>query len=180
MKKLTTCFAIACLGLASGALADERKSQMDVPPEVPTLGGALDCTGALIVDCGATATGTCGPGGNVDNTYGCTTLSYLGCEEVVYEICVGGDTDLIVDMTYTHSDANDLDLFLLGSCDEIDCLDSSTGTSGAEQVVAAVGAGTYYAVVDGWNSGGGRCDGSGHVVTVSCDEPCLVSVEPKT
>ena len=85
MKKLTIGIAIGCLAMASGALADEVKRDPG-PPAEPRAGGLLDCTGATLTSCGDVRTGTVGTGGNVDDTYGCTTLSYLGCDEVVYEI----------------------------------------------------------------------------------------------
>ena len=166
---------LAAILIAVAAQAAEK-------PHVDPLliaGGALDCTGATSMTCGDVVNGVGGAGGNVDNTYGCTGLSYAGCQEVVYEVCIASTGDLIVDMTYAHdSSTQDLDLFLLGSCNEADCLDSSTGTSGVEQVSAVVAAGTYYVVVDGW---GGRCDGSGHTVSVTCDAPCTpVPVDAET
>ncbi len=182
MKKVIV-FAATLMLVAFGANASQ-KALMDVPPAgEPNADGLLDCTGAASVTCGDVAPGACGPGGNVDNTYGCTTLSYLDCQEIVYEVCLGGDGDLTVDMNYLHSADNDLDLFLLGSCEEADCLDSSTGTSGAETVeLLGAAAGTYYVVVDGWNSGtGGRCDGSVFDVTINCGEGCgATAVDPAT
>lgn len=158
--------------LATGAFAaKEEGAPIDKPSR-----GELDCTGATNLTCGLTATNADpAMGGNV-TTYSCTTLNYGQCGEVVYEVCLGGDGTLQVDMTYNHTADNDLDLFLLGSCDEADCIDASLGTSGAESVSADLTAGTYYVVVDGWS---GNCDGLGeHVVTVTCDSPCIVSNEP--
>jgi hypothetical protein len=81
-------------------------------------------------------------------------------------------------MTYNHTATNDLDLFLLGSCEENDCLEASLGTSGNESVSAILPAGTYWVVVDGWS---GRCDGTGvHDLAVICDAPCTVSTEAHT
>ena len=162
----TVAITLACLLVAGAASADQK---IDAGPS-SVLGTSLDCTTATPVTCGDVADGTAGPnGGNVAN-YGCTSLSYDGSTEAVYEVCVATDTFLSVDMLYAHDGAtNDLDLFLLGSCSEGDCLDASTGTSGSENVSGNVAAGTYYVVVDGWN---GLADGSAHTLTVTCDAPC--------
>ncbi len=176
MKSTIACCAV--LLLASAAFADGKQ---DTGPSVIT-GGLLDCTGATPLTCGEAAGGTVSAGGVV-TTYGCTTLSYSGCQEAVYEICLGGNDNLTVTMTYTHSTTNDLDAFLLGSCNEANCLDSSLATNGTEVVeLLGAAAGTYYVVIDGWNSGtGGRCNGTGHTVTVTCSSPCTpVSIEQTT
>ncbi len=162
----TIAITLACVLIAGTAFAAPEK--VDEGPHT-ILGRAVDCSGATAMTCAETADGHVdATGGSVD-TYGCTSLLYDGSTEAVYEICVAADTFLSVDMMYAHSAANDLDLFLLGSCDEADCLVSSTGTSGAENVSAAVTAGTYYVVVDGWD---GLADGSTHTVSVTCDAPC--------
>ncbi len=54
---------------------------------------------------------------------------------MIYRVAVGADGDLSLEMTYAHSPNNDLDLFLLASCDPLDCLASSAGTSGTESIV---------------------------------------------
>lgn len=138
--------------------------------------GNLDCSGAADITCGGQASGAIGPGGGVD-FYGCTGLFYGGAEEAVYEICTGADGQLAVHMTYTHSGSSDNDLFVLGSCDPADCLGASLGTSGVEDVVVNVPAGTYFAVVDGWE---GLADGTGHTVSVACSTPCGTPVVKKS
>jgi hypothetical protein len=164
VKKIVT--TLACLLVASVAVAEEKVDNGGTPV---ILGTNLDCAGATPLTCGEVGSGANGTGGSVVN-YGCTTLSYDGASEVVYEICVAADTFLQVDMNYTHtSGANDLDLFLLGSCSESDCIDYEAGVDGTEHVEANVTAGTYYVVVDGWN---GLADGSPHTVSVTCDAPC--------
>ena len=105
--------------LASSAYA----AKVDAPSAI--LGTNVDCTGAQSATCGDVLIGTVGttPGGPIE--YGCSTLDYDGCTEAVYEICVAADDQLSVEMTYAHDGSlNDLDLFLLGSCDAVDCLDS--------------------------------------------------------
>jgi len=141
--------------------------------------GVLDCSGARAVTCGAVVSGVNGPGGTVA-LYGCTTLGYDGWSEVVYEICVSGDGngDLTVDLEYPHADYNDLDLFVLGSCDPADCLGYDAGTSGYERVTIPAAPGIYYAVVDGWEEAG--ADGSPHHLSILCASGCVSPVEKTT
>ena len=176
MKKATILFIALCL-VAAPAFSEVKEDTRSA-----VLGVALDCTDAQLGTCGDVLLGVVGnaPGGPIE--YGCSTLDYDACTEVVYELCVGADDDVTVTMNYAHTGTNDLDLFLLGSCDAADCLDSSTGTSGVETVGGALTAGTYYVVVDGWTSGGvGNCDDGGHDVSFECSSPCTpVSVEETT
>jgi hypothetical protein len=176
MKNVTILCALLALAAAPAFAEVKQDSHSTV------LGAVLDCTDAQQGTCGDVLLGTVGnqPGGPLE--YGCTTLDYDLCDEVVYEFCVGADDDVTITMNYAHSATNDLDMFLLGSCDAVDCLDSSTGTSGVETVGGLLTAGTYYVVVDGWTtSGAGRCDNGGHDVTFTCSSPCTpVSVEQTT
>ena len=170
-KAIVILFAVALVGAA-------HAEKVDPGPVDPVTLGLLDCDGAIPLTCGETAT-VADPafGGNVA-LYSCTGLNYGQCGEVVYEICLGAEGNLQVDMTYNHTTDNDLDLFLLGSCEEADCLSASTGVSGVESVSANLAAGTYYVVVDGWND---NCiGGSQHVISVICDAPCTVSSESST
>jgi hypothetical protein len=164
MKKIA--ISLAALAVVASAVYAGPKEDADQGP-TGVGEGVLDCSGEAIT-CGGSASGPLGPGGTVA-AYGCTTLSYDGAEEAVVPFCVGAQGTVSVDMTYAHSSGNDLDLFILGSCDPGDCLGAATGTSGAENVTLALGAGTYYAVVDGWN---GLADGSGYDLSVACDTPC--------
>ncbi len=168
MKKIAISLAAVAV-IATGAFAGPKEDAHQGPTGIGE--GALDCTGATYLTCGDFAVGSIGAGGSVA-AYGCTGLSYDLAEEAVYEICTGADGDLDVVSTYLHGTYNDLDLFVLGSCDPADCLGGSLGTDGFEQVVVNVPAGTYYAVVDGWN---GLADGSDHDVSVSCAQACDVS-----
>jgi len=172
MKRIA--MSLAALALAASAASADKVSE-NLPGEFGE--GVLDCSSAVLLTCGGAGSGTNGPGGTVA-LYGCTTLDYDGISEFVYEICVGGPGDLTVDMTYAHSSYNDLDLFVLGSCDPSDCLDFDAATSGFETVtIPGAGAGTYYAVVDGW---AGRADGTPHDLTVRCSAPCNTPVEETT
>ena len=167
MKKVVIS-AAAMLLVATVAFAGP-KEDADSGPHGEGAGG-LDCTTASYVTCGDTQTNAVGPGPGSVSLYGCTGLDYTGAEEFVYELCVGGDGPVTVEMTYAHDGAvNDLDLFLLGSCDPADCIDFDAATSGTEVVSANLTAGTYYVVVDGWKA---LQDGSPHSLTVTCDTPC--------
>lgn len=167
MKKIA--ISMAALAVIAGAVYAGPKEDANQGPT--GLGeGILDCSGAARITCGEGGSGNGGAGGTVAN-YGCTTLSYDGAVEGVFEVCVGGQGTVSVDMTYTQGSSNDLDLFVLGSCDPGDCLGSSLGTSGVENVTLNLAAGTYYAVVDGWN---GLSNGSAYNLSVSCQTPCAV------
>lgn len=169
--------AAACMVIATSASALD-KHEMDTGPGNQAGAGLLDCTGASEITCGDSQTNSAGPGAGNVTTYGCTGLSYNDAVEFVYELCVGGDGDVNLTMTYTHDGSlNDLDLFLLGSCDESDCIDASLATSGTEVIDAVLTEGTYYVVVDGW---GGRQDGSAHSLSVTCDNACTTPIEPKS
>lgn len=174
MKKLV--ISLAALALASSvALAGPKQDGHQGPTGAGE--GVLDCSGAVALSCGDGAVGSIAGGGTVAS-YACTGLSYDGAEEAVYEVCVGGDGEVTVDVLYAHDDAsNDLDLFLLGSCDPSDCIDASLDVSGVESVTAFLPAGTYYAVVDGWE---GLANGSDHEISVSCDSPCATPTLERT
>jgi len=165
MKKI----AMSLVALAVVASA-ANAAKVDEMGEGGFAEGTLDCSSATLLTCGGAGSGANGPGGTVA-LYACTGLDYDLSSEVVYEICLGADGDLTVDMTYAHDGSyNDLDLFVLGSCDPADCLDFDAATSGVETVtIPGAAAGTYYAVVDGW---AGRQDGSPHDLSVTCADAC--------
>ncbi len=111
---------------------------------------------------------------NVVN-YGCTTLNENG-GEVVYELVIPPPACKVVTITMTPQGC-DLDLFFLGSCDEIDCLDYSGSVSTEQIVTTCLEPGTYYIVVDGYGSSvpGAECPFTIQVECVDCDcpeEPC--------
>lgn len=145
------------------------------PKEDPGHGagkGALDCSGAVAVQCNGTLTGVGVGTGSVDG-YSCTGLSYLGGAEVVYEIELKGTASFTIQMDYTHSANNDLDLFVVSPCDPDACLGFSGDVSGVEVITGTnIPAGTYYVVVDAWN---GDQDGSPHELTVTSSD-CTVPV----
>ena len=104
--------------------------------------GNLNCSGAPILNVGPTNSTTVGLTNNV-NQYSCWADTYNGPEKV-YRIVLNSTGKIVVDISNCDSG---LDLFLLGSCEENDCL--TWGQSGLSYDNAAPG--TYYLVVDGWN-----------------------------
>ena len=138
MKKIA--ISLAALAVVAGSAFAAK--QDEAGPGNGVSEGVLDCSGAAQVTCGDSVSGPLGPGGT-GAAYGCTTLSYDFAEEAVSEICVGADGQLDLTMTYAHEGStNDLDLFLLGSCDPADCIDSSLLTSGIETISAPVASST--------------------------------------
>jgi hypothetical protein len=96
--------------------------------------------------------------------YSCSGWSETG-GEVVYELVLPGPTDYIIHATVDPGGC-DLDIFLLASCDEGDCLDYGD----TSLTFGPVPPGTYYIVVDGYD--GAECP---FTLTVACDEyvdPC--------
>ena len=170
---------VAFLATAHGNTELEEKLNLAGQPNVPSTPPTLDCSGATPIECGQTYTygGGTGPG-NV-TSYGCGLWDYNFTEEIVYEITTTAMTTFTVTMNYSHTvidgiEVNDLDLFLLGSCDENDCLDFSVDVTGLETVDGVdLPAGTYYVVVDDFS---GQGDGTGHTLTI--DSPnCAVAAE---
>ncbi len=153
MKTLRTVLlltAVAALA-ASPALAGKIKTD-----PVMTSRGALDCSSAIVLNCGDVVTGdNTGMPNNVE-TYSCTGWTESG-GEVVYTFTLDGDYHV----TGTLSDMSaDLDIWLLGSCDEADCL-----AYGNTSFQADLGAGTYYISVDGYNGAE-----SSFTLTLDCQE----------
>ena len=139
----------------------------------------LDCSEASVIACGEEQTNQTPPGepgaGNVTNY--CTDLifTFEDAWEFVYELTLDSDQSVFIVMTYDHvPGVNDLDIGLLGSCDEIDCIEGSFGQTGIEEINVDLPAGTYYIVVDGYQ---GQQDGSPHTMTIIC-EP--VAIEATT
>ncbi|MBD3366885.1 MAG: hypothetical protein GF405_01770 [Candidatus Eisenbacteria bacterium] len=117
----------------------------------PTGRPSLDCSGSQRVTClsDSLVGDTTGKPSNVDE-YGCISWNESG-PEIVYQLKVPFPNTYIV-FTLDEPPGLDLDLFLLGSCDENDCLafaSSSFGYTFSEP-------GTYYLVVDGYEGDAGE------------------------
>lgn len=157
MRRFLLC--TTALLLAAGLVyADALDKKIEA--ETQTAGSpvrALDCSGALPLACGDVVTGD--NTGLVDNnaSYSCVSWNESG-GEIVYEFVLA--TDQIVNFALSGMTA-DFDLFLLGSCDPLDCItyaDVSVTTS-------CLTAGTYYVVVDGYNGATGS-----FTLTVTCTD----------
>jgi len=148
MRNFLRCSLVLLLatGLATAGEL-EKKQAAQLPAENPTR-GLLDCTGAVELFCGDVDVAGDNTGDNVITNYGCTTLGYAGNGETVFFFTLASEQSVTI---FMHDFTPDLDLFLLGSCDEEDCLAYSAGVSD-ETVSACLAAGTYYVVVDGYGS----------------------------
>ncbi|MCD4689984.1 hypothetical protein K8S17_00830, partial [bacterium] len=137
----------------------------DVHPE--NTRGLLDCSVAIPIYCGTIDLPgtTIGAASNV-SSYSCNTWNESG-PEVVYEFVI--PTGICYEVAISiDPDGCDLDLYLLGSCDENDCLDygdSSIVTNCLEE-------GTYYIVVDGYNDAECAYTLTVECTECACPEPC--------
>lgn len=121
----------------------------------------LDCSQPIPVVCGGEYAST--------NVGAPTNVSFYSCEpewdeaagEVVFELVLPGPQyyDILVEMS--AEGLCFLDVFILGSCDEGDCLGNGVSFTSATNVPP----GTYYVVVDGWE--GEECP---FEITVNCED----------
>ncbi len=150
---------LAVPALAAGI---EKKDLHNQPGTSPSV-GLLDCTGAAELFCGGTALAgdNTGHANNVVN-YGCSGLNENGGEDVYY-FTLASESQVTITLT---PDAADLDLWLLGSCDEAACLTYSAGVS-TETITECLPAGTYYVVVDGYGSTYPGAEGS-YTIALEC------------
>ncbi|MFH1501747.1 MAG: hypothetical protein ABIG03_01740 [Candidatus Eisenbacteria bacterium] len=167
MRTLTAIVLIFLV--ATFAVADE-KGKLAVAP-VP-VSRALDCTNAIPINCGDVVTGNTYTNPNVVEYYSCVGWQETG-GEVVYELTLAGPECHTVTATMTVL-SGDPDVYLLGSCDENDCL--AYGNTFASS--SCLEPGTYYIVVDAYYSSP-NADYTLTVECVECDcpvEPCCPSV----
>lgn len=146
------------LVLATLAVAAEKKDFVDPVEGTRQL---LDCTNAVPVACGGVYDGDNTNAPDNVQSYSCVGWTESG-GEIVYELTLGATysvTALLSNMTA------DFDVFMLGSCDESDCL-----TYGDASATYEYGAGTWYIVVDGYSGATGT-----FTLTIDCieiEEPC--------
>ncbi|MBN1826238.1 MAG: hypothetical protein JW958_08225 [Candidatus Eisenbacteria bacterium] len=174
MRKLFLCFlALSVAGFAFAS--DLEKKDLDISAGSPLSRGLLDCANAIGICCGQTLQGdNTGMPNNVIN-YGTSTLSENG-GEVVY--CFGLPTvSQQVTITLVPSGC-DLDLWVLGSCDEADELAHSAGTGTEVVTFSCLDPGFYYIVVDGYGSTypGAECP---FEISIDCED-CPVVPENDT
>jgi len=155
--------------VATVGFADE-KAKLAVPP-VP-VSRALDCTNAIPINCGDVVTGNTYTNPNVVEYYSCVGWQEAG-GEVVYELVLPDPDCYIVTATLSNY-TGDPDVFILGSCDENDCLAYGNLTA----TTNCIEAGTYYVVVDAYYYN----PDADYTLTVTCDvcqcpvEPCCPSI----
>jgi hypothetical protein len=163
MRRLATVLAalVLILGLTATSAGKPVKS-----PEgwsAPTR-GLLDCTISPGLNCAGVVVGdNIGAPNNV-SFYGCTSWNESG-GEVVYEFVIER-----VCYSFTATLLNttaDLDVFIVGSCDENDCI--AYGDTYATS--PCIEPGTFYVVVDGYNGAEGYFELEVECEVCGCPEP---------
>ncbi len=128
--------ALALILVATPAIAKDK-----VAAKAGTL-AALDCSGAIPIDCNSSVSGS-----NIGLPNNVTAYSCVGWNEAageaIYELVLDGE--YVVEAGLSGL-AADLDIFFLDGCDENACL-----AYGNTLFTTTVGAGTYYIVIDGFN-----------------------------
>ncbi len=133
-------------------------TETPIPTATPTPIPMLDCSSAVVVNCGDVVSGdNTGLVNNVDY-YNCSTYLESG-PEVVYEITISSDiNELSASITNTTAD---LDVFILDACSENSCI--AVGDSTASLTGDPVAYGTYFIVIDGYYGAESAFD-----LTISC------------
>jgi len=130
-------------------------------------GGGTPCELAQVLECGVPISGNNNNGNAFADSYSCPN-SYTTGKEVIYKFTIDETQD--VTLILSGLSAN-LDLYLLDDCSVFNCHAAShkIGTSDEGMVVQALAAGTYYVVVDGYNSAAI----SGYSLLVNCTNSAL-------
>lgn len=137
---------LAVAGASSIALATPKYDKSHAPQGEGTR-GLLDCTVAIDAGCGFNYSGNNQFGNSNVTTYSCTGFSESGPEDVFRLVLAStSNVDIVMD-----TDGGDLDLFLLASCDEGDCIAFSAAIEHEEIHEKCLPAGEYFVVVDGYN-----------------------------
>jgi hypothetical protein len=156
--RFATIAIAAILVFATLAVAVEKKEHAD-PTEWTR--GLLDCTNAVPVVCGGVYDGDNANAPNNVEQYSCTTWTESG-GEIVYTLDLGGTFSVTATLSNMTAD---FDVFMLGSCEEADCL-----TYGDSNCTYEFGPGTLYIVVDGYYGATGT-----FTLTIDCveiEQPC--------
>ena len=153
--------AILILILFSASMA-QAKNRPDLAPAIGSR-GLLDCSQAAVITCGEEVTGSnVGMPSNVES-YSCSGWQE-SFGETVYELVLTGPAHSVVLATLADMSC-DLDIFLLGSCNEGDCLAHGDEAAYAPDLPPGV----YYIVVDGY---GGECSFTLRVECIPLSRPC--------
>ncbi len=122
---------------------------MQTPGESNMCIGTLDCTDAVIAYCGVQIDGDTTGGTSTADQYGCGSGWAETGPEDVYVINLDGTESLLyADLSNM---TENLDVFILGSCNNYDCLSGGDRFAYIEEPEA----GAYYVVVDGRNASEG-------------------------
>ncbi len=120
---------------------------------------ALDCSNNIALTCGQTYTGAASNAISNIELYGCNIFALTGPERV-HTIVPSYDGTLTASIS---NFTGDLDVYILGSCDAMDCL--AVGDNVASYANGVSGQ-TYYIVIDSYNG-----SGSGYDLVVDCPPP---------
>jgi len=120
----------------------------------------LDCTNAIPVQCNMSYAVPAAFAPSLVSTYGCNNWTETGPERIyTFTPNVTGAFSAV--LTSFNPLVDDLDVYILRSCDPLDCLGQvSSDSAYFEQGVAGV---TYYIVIDSDNGSGASCD-----LTIKC------------
>ena len=124
----------------------------------------------IALACNSTVTGHNNNGGNNYNTYSCASFNESGFEKI-YALTT---TDAqLLSLRLTNIQGGNLDLFLLSSCSENNCIAYSAGTGDESIEVELAANTTYYIIVDGANgaSASYTLSNSCSPLAPSCDFP---------
>jgi hypothetical protein len=134
--------ALLLVSLAATDVAADKDKEW-IPP-VPGGSRALDCTGAIPINCGDIVAGDNTGAANTADFYSCVGWDETG-GEIVYEMVIAEGACQMVTGTISGMVA-DLDIFLLSACDENACIEYGNDTFTSD----CLEPGTYYIVVDGY------------------------------
>ena len=167
MKNVAIAVVVVLALVVTTGAADAKWKEVRKPresaAEVLTRGN-LDCSAAIPITVGETIwSSNVGGHTNVDGYPACDSVWSEEGGEAVFELTVDGPScrDIGISLWY-RPDLYDLDWFLLGSCDEADCIEYDDYC----YFVDCIDPGTYYLVVDGYQ--GDECE---FVISVYDNEP---------
>ncbi len=157
MRGVAIALAVVLTVVLSVGVAEAKWKEVRKPKEPSAAAvtrGNLDCSGATPITVGQTIWSTnVGAPANVDAYPDCEIPWSEDGGEAVFELTIEGAfcQDIGISLWY-RPDLCDLDWFLLGSCDEGDCIEFDD----YGWPVDCIDPGTYYLVVDGFE--GDECD----------------------
>jgi hypothetical protein len=134
---------LALAPVASGAGKHERSVLPKDPP--PQTRGNLDCSGSVTLTVGDSVSDNTSNWVNNVETYSCWGAVQAG-GEAVYRLEIEGPGCHSIAAALSDGGSWDQDVFILGSCDESDCI----AWDGVAAVSNCLDPGTYYVVVDGF------------------------------